>query len=165
MRTMISKEQFESLAFSLGVSDFDLMIVADGSGTVANKPCGYYEASYYRPDCKIFEHSGACSCGTNNFAELSPFLLALWQFNHNTQGKIFTKAVLDVLCVSDSELTVKCGNKEYTRSSNAALWASLAYYESIYDFTWKWVSRNSNPINKLADVKSRANRMLFDKAS
>ena len=160
-----TQDDFYRLADSLGVKNFDLVVVADGSGSVANEPCGYYAASLWRwgPDGgTVCEHFGGASGGTNNYAELTPFLFVLWQFQALYQREIVAYQPLQVLCVSDSEVTVKCGAGEYARNANLLLWASIDCLEEMgFDFTWRHVPRNSNPINTRADEQAKRIRKMF----
>ncbi len=57
-----------------------------------------------------------------------------------------------VQVVSDSELTVRCGNGRYGRKANGCLWAALAWFEANrYEIRWRHVARNSNAWSALAD--------------
>jgi ribonuclease HI len=137
----------------------NLVIVADGSGTVAKSACGW-AATLYWPDTKAFHRiTGGSSVGTNNLAELQPFLHALWYAKHiDCKGH-----TIRVLCISDSEVTVKCGSGEFARTANGALWAQVEWYESQgIQLYWHWVPRNSNEYNKWADEKAgEVRRMLL----
>lgn len=142
--------------------DFDLMIVSDGSGNTVDRPCGFYAASYEKATKTVREHFGGTNGGTNNYAELAPFLLALWQFQA-TFNPAGWKREVRVLCVSDSLITVNCGNGKFARNANRALWANLDWYsDNGYDFRWEHVPRNSNPINVRADCQAGKVRALFE---
>jgi ribonuclease HI len=151
----------EELADKLGVSDYDLMLVGDGSGSSLLTPCGWYVTAYERKTGKVWSHNGGASGGTNNYAELEPFIFALWAYRHvlwhyhteqnGNDGKMKVTPP-KVLIVSDSEVTVKGGTREYSRRANAPLWASIEWFEQKnYVIHWRWVPRNSNKFNLLAD--------------
>lgn len=53
-----------------------------------------------------------------------------------------------VTLVSDSEVTVRCGNRVYARRANGCLWAAVEWFErSGYDLRWHHLPRNSDPWN------------------
>lgn len=55
--------------------------------------------------------------------------------------------------ISDSEITVRCGNKQYQRRANGCLWAGIEWFEShAYVFQWHHVRRLSNAWNELMDA-------------
>lgn len=128
----------ERLATKLHAKDFDLMLVGDGAGNFVHTPCGWFVTLYERATSKVWEHWGGAGGGTNNYAELEPFVFALWAYRHvlwayhtgkmKDQGPVVTPP--RVLVVSDSELTVRCGTGEYARKANLPLWASVEWFES-----------------------------------
>ncbi len=157
----MGKVELEHLATSLKANEFDLMLVGDGAGSFVHTPCGWFVTLYERATGKVSEHFGGAGGGTNNYAELEPFSYALWAYRHvlwayhtgkygNTGAPVTNPP--RSLIVSDSEVTVGCGNKEYTRRANAPLWASIEWFESKgYKFQWVHVPRNSNPFHEKAD--------------
>jgi ribonuclease HI len=158
---------FEKLAEELGVKKFDLMLAGDGSGMTRKEACGWHCNCYYKPGGLIKEVFGGASSGTNNYAELVPYVHALWHF-HSAWVERFPgrKPDLTVLVVSDSELTVRCGNREYQRKANLALWAAVDWFEQNgYRFVWKHVPRNSNPLGKRSDKLAGEARGLFQTKS
>ena len=148
----------KDLARSLDIAEYDLLLVGDGSGTVYAEPAGWSCLAYDRIKDSIVLHAGAVTAGTNNFAELAPYAHALW-FHHQEHplGGPFRAHV-----VSDSELTVRCGNRQYTRRANGALWAAIEWFEGQgYRLRWHHVARATIPWNRLADeVAGRARRAI-----
>ena len=153
-----AKEGLEDLARSLAIAEYDLLLVGDGSGTVYAEPAGWSCLAYDRIKDSIVLHAGAVTAGTNNFAELAPYLAALW-FHHQEHplGGPFRVHV-----VSDSELTVRCGNRQYARRANGSLWAAIEWFERHgYRLRWHHVARATSPGNRLADeVAGRARRAI-----
>ena len=68
-----------------------------------------------------------------------------------------------VQIVSDSELTVRCGNGVYQRKANACLWAAVQWFElNGYLLAWRHVRRNSNAWSALMDsVAGQARRLML----
>lgn len=148
----------EQLATTLNL-DFDLLLVGDGSGTVLDMPCGWACIAYDRVRNQVTVHRGASSCGTTNFAELMPYVQALWHYHRNQPP---LEAVVEVAIISDSEVTVHCGNRRYARRANGCLWAAMEYFEAIgYFINWWHIPRNSNNWSAHADTLAGAARRLI----
>lgn len=148
----------------LGLGDFDLLLVADGSGTTADRPCGWHCVAYTPWSHRVVEHSGGATGGTNNYAELMPFVHALWAFHAERvcRGHDLSLRVL-VELISDSEVTVRCGNGRYGRNANQALWAAIDWFaHNGYRLHWNHVPRNSNPVNARADRAAGGVRRLLE---
>jgi ribonuclease HI len=148
-------EELDKLAMSLGIglNGLDLFLVGDGSGTTIDKPCGWFVWAHDRISNTVKKYFGGTNSGTNNYAELANFVHAMWAYH----ARLFKTPPQDkvdiwVVIVSDSELTVRCGNRVYERKANTPLWAVFDHLESLgYKFTWHHVLRNSNPFNTEAD--------------
>jgi ribonuclease HI len=140
----------EALAEELRLTDHDLLLVGDGSGSVYHRPTGWACVAYDRLKPQVTVHAGALTCGTSNFAELAPYVQALW-YHHQDHGQP-TQADTDVALVSDSEVVVRCGNRQYSRNANACLWAAIEWFERCgYRLTWRHVRRASIDWNVWAD--------------
>ena len=98
----------DNLSTELNLAEHDLLLIGDGSGTVYDKPAGWGCLAYDRRKQQLTLHAGATTCGTNNFAELAPYIQALW--HHHQDHEQEPPAPVRVQIVSDSELTVRCGN-------------------------------------------------------
>jgi ribonuclease HI len=162
------KADFEALVSELSLPEFDLLLVGDGSGTTYTKPCGWACVAWNRLTDEIDIHNGGTSCGTNNFAELIPYVQAIWHFDQIfrkfKEEEPTRKARIEI--VSDSEVTVKCGNKEYTRKGNACLWAAIECFEKTgwYDIHWTHVYRNTNRFSKRCDWLAGETRQAMEKS-
>jgi ribonuclease HI len=144
----------EALAKTLGLDEFDLLLVGDGSGNTVETPCGWHCSVFDRRAGTARQLFGSASAGTNNFAELSPYVHALWAYQtrrFGNAGAVPTNPVR-VAVVSDSEVTVRCGNRQYERRANGALWAAIEWFErNNYQIRWVHVRRNTNPLSALSD--------------
>lgn len=130
---------------------YDLVLVGDGSGTIATKPCGWACFAFEKAEDVVVRHFGGTNGGTNNYAELSPYLHAMWSY-HTRRSPSSAR----VFVVSDSELTVKCASGENARNANLSLWASYDWFthKAGYSVMWKHVPRNSNVLSQAADDKA-----------
>ena len=158
------KTDLEAIAKELSLPEFDLLLIGDGSGTTTQESCGWACVAWNKIADTIDMHSGAMSCGTNNFAELIPYVQAMWHFDQSYR-KIATPGVKGrIEIVSDSEVTVKCGNKEYTRKGNACLWGGVEWFENNgYAIHWTHVYRNTNVFSKKCDWFAGETRIAIDK--
>jgi ribonuclease HI len=161
----MSADDFEELGrkLGLGMTDFDIMLVGDGSGTTVDKACGWYCGAYMRPYTYAFR--GGASNGTNNFAELMPYVHALWTLHSMLNRWTYGKQHYKVTIVSDSEVTVRIGNGQYQATKNESLWAAMNWFkDNGYEITWIHVPRNSNPISTLADAEAKKARVQCSNA-
>ncbi len=154
------KEIFDKLISEMNLPPCDLLIIGDGSGTTRDEPCGWYCKAYSPYFGWMRDFFGCSNTGTNNYAELFPYIQALWHYEtiKLTLGITFTKVII----ISDSEVTVRCGNGSYNRNCNLSLWAAIDWFvQHGYQIVWKHVPRNSNPVNKLADEMSKKMRHML----
>lgn len=155
----------EAVAAALSLPEHDLLVVADGSGTKLDFPCGW---ACYLADLevgKVWTHLGGTSAGTNNYAELAPFVHALWHWHckHFAVGGKDRPVGVRVELVSDSEVTVRCGNGLYTRNANLPLWASIDWFAANgYRLHWNHLRRNTMWPHKETDRIGREVRNLFE---
>lgn len=156
---MITVDDCEELTTTLGVRDYDLLLAGDGSGTTADQSCGWYCTEYVRGKGQVFPHRGGSNRGTNNHAELAPYIHALWAYHARREKNGGRPLSPQVVIVSDSEWAVRCGNRQYDRNANKHLWAVFDWFETQgYRFRWFHVPRNSTPFHALADQEAGRTR-------
>lgn len=156
-----------ALAETLDLPAFSLLLVGDGSGSVYSEPAGWCCTAYDAVRHRAYVHAGAVTGGTNNFAELMPYLQALY-FHHTQEakdcakGRVKEPGVHTVCVLSDSELTVRCGQRRYSREANGFLWEAIAWFErNGYCLTWHHIRRSSIEWNAFADaVADEARRRM-----
>lgn len=143
------------------LTNYNAIIVCDGSGTIFKKACGY--AAILIHNVGDLSHEvviGGDSHGTNNFAELFPVVKCLWLLRNLRPGS----QNLKIAVISDSEWVIKTGRAEYSldlEKPNAILWESIKFAREQWSYavTWIHVSRNSNPYNTLCDELSKTIRI------
>lgn len=150
--------QFKHLLKELDIPPCDLLLIGDGSGTMLPNSCGWHVSAFLpKHDKYAFFHGGASS-GTNNYAELMPYIHVLWHID----AKRKNKGPYKVEIVTDSELTANCGSGKYSRKANRPLWAAIEWFESNnYEIGWRWVPRNTNYFSKLADKRAGEIRKMM----
>lgn len=137
----------------------EVIIFGDGSGTTIGNPFAWACFVVNMEAGTVYRITGGGSCGTSNYAELSPYVNAIWwvAFSGSLTGK------RRVGIVSDSELTVKCGRREYERRANGHLWAAIEHFEkSGFEIQWHHIRRNTNPVSKDCDLIAGGLRRMFD---
>lgn len=140
-------EDIETLSSALKLEEYDALLIGDGSGTVAATPSAWSCWRYLKASKKLELHHGASTFGTNQFAELMPYLGVLWLDHYEKHAR-----PRRIQIVSDSEVTVKCGNKDYGKSANLILWNMLDFLsDEGYLIKWKHVNRNTNDFNAACD--------------
>lgn len=137
------------------IPEADIYMLGDGSGTVLGKSCGWFVSVLDMKTGQTYLHFGGANHGTNNYAELYPYIHALWHYQSiGGEGK-------SVTIISDSELTVKCGRKEYDRRANLPFWAAIDQLGGMFNLQWHHLPRNSTPYHKLADSVAGKIRKLL----
>jgi ribonuclease HI len=154
-----ARRSLSALVRELSIDEHDLLLVGDGSGEDYRKPAGWCCVAYDRLLKRAIVHAGALTAGTTNFAELVPYWHALWYFDQEHKDNPLQN--FKVAIVSDSEMTVRCGNQQYKRRANGCLWAGIEWFEKrAYVFRWHHVRRLSNTWNELADTVAGHARSL-----
>lgn len=131
---------------------WDLLVFGDGSGGAwpgAGGFCAFMVDARRQLRAQII---GGHSNSTVNRMELGAYVEALnLHYNHILSGEI-DNPPYRVWIFSDSEYVVKSGNREQGRKANRDLWVVMEWYETRgYRFKWRWVPRNSTPLNAMSD--------------
>lgn len=156
--------ELEALSSELSLPEYDLLLLGDGSGTTCHESCGWACVAYNKLTDDIEFHNGSMSCGTNNFAELIPYCQALWHFDQFYKTVAAPGVAGRVEIVSDSEVTVRCGNGIYARKGNGFLWSGIEWFEKNgYNIHWTHVRRNTNKFSKRCDWLAGETRISLDK--
>jgi len=159
LKSQITTEQViqtsNLLTTQLQLPEHDVLILGDGSGTTIDKPCGWAVWLHFLKTGRAIRLFGGLSGGTNNMAELLPYIQALNLLDYIVRkaldGKPYNRTTR-VCIVTDSELTAKCGNGEYGRNYNQGLWASVDWFnKNGFHVTFHHVRRNTNPVSAACD--------------
>lgn len=134
----------------IGQNDWDVLLIADGSGSGWDSPTGWAVVVIDRLTGIRKVLYGGQNRGTINAAEVHPFLWGI-RYYHNVVRKDKDREIV-VCCLSDSEITVKCGQGVYKAKTNIDLWQALKYWESRgYIFRWQHVPRETLDLQILTD--------------
>lgn len=131
---------------------WDLLVFGDGSGVAWDAPGGFCAFMIDGRKHLRTHILGAHSSATVNRMELSAYVEAInFHYCHMIEGKI-DRPPYRVWIFSDSEYVVKSGSRQNARKANRDLWIVLEWYETRgYQFRWRWVPRNSTPLNAMSD--------------
>lgn len=147
-----------------GVNDWDLLLVGDGSGNRWNSPCGWA--------CVLVERGrsphlcyGGMSVGSNNLAEVMPYLQALtWYHDATRTPKRKRVGLVRVVVVTDSQLVVNHGTTAMDPSKalptrHRAIWAAFREFGRCgYQIEFHYAPRNSSLWNQAADLVASLSR-------
>lgn len=149
-------------SLKLDRSDVDLLLVGDGSGTTHEKPCGW-ACVCFEPKTEEFRlERGGSSSGTNNLAELTPYVHCLWNYQVRLEKEEpLYRVCKKVVIVSDSEWVVKCALGLYSKNALLHLWEGLKVQKKITWVRWFHRPRMSNPMLRWADAEAGKIRKMF----
>lgn len=144
---------------NIGTTDYDLLLIGDGSGSTWERPAGWACVSMDRRAGTRHMLAGGASAGSVGWAELEPYLCAIrHDFYVRQQGEL--KQARRVVIFSDSQSTVRIGNREYVPKANLDLWGAIAFWEQRgYSFKWVWIDRNTNLLHVLIDRCSKTGEL------
>lgn len=162
----------EEVLLQLGIANWDVLLVGDGSGTTLERGSGW-------ASILIDHHTGLRKCfwggmstGTVNLAELMPYLQGLtWYSRTHGPARLHDLRVrhrrpescLQVHIVSDSEIVVHQGQGKVRRKANYELWAAMDAVAALgYMIHWHWVGRDRLALNMVTDHLSRLARQAAE---
>jgi len=162
----------EELMRYLGVTDWDALIVGDGSGSGVGGTGGWAATMIDRHTCYRRLLLGAMSTCSSYLAELMPTLQAMLWYRETLGRAVVarlagTGGVATVHVVTDSQGLALTGNKTLDRGGPAApVWAALdRACGNKYRLVWHWVRRDQVDLNRLTDYLSRQGRLELTAAA
>lgn len=158
----------EALQTRLGISQYDLLLIGDGSGSRWEHPCGWACLLIDRLTRGRRVFFGAMNAGSINFAEALPYLQALnWFDAHFGKDRIKETGRLTVHVVTDSQVVATWGNAALTMTvpprKHIPLWGMLRAYKDVgYDIKFTWAERMTSQSNWLSDCIAGLSRRGLD---
>jgi ribonuclease HI len=154
------RETFEAMLRRLGIGEWDLVLVGDGSGSNWQHECGWaclaFEASTF--ERRVFY--GAMNKGTVNTAEMMAYLQPLcWYISKDQDNKTTGARVIHI--ITDSQYVEKRGpSGNAGAKKNHIMWSVLDLIKRQgYVMHWHHVPRDSVAANQFSDLLSRAARL------
>lgn len=150
---------------NIGPTDWDLLLVGDGSGSGWSASCGWAATLIDRNNLvarnlngrRLF--FGAAEPGSVNFAESAPYLQAIqWYDVHLGKDLLDVNGTLRCHIITDSQVIAKWGVAATNPHGKLprkglAIWASMREYARLgYQFEFHWARRQTSELNWLADL-------------
>lgn len=148
----------------LRITDWDFLVVGDGSGSTWGFPAGWAAVSVANRTFARKVWWGAVSDGTVNFAEIMAYMQFLtWlgarEDDRRAAGK--RRRVVHVHIITDSQYVSNTGAKttRFDVKKNSVLWAAfdvLARQGIVLH--WHWLARETTELNSYVDKLSKLAR-------
>ncbi len=143
----------------LGITDFDVCLIGDGSGTGWNDACGWACVLVDRLTHARQLFHGGMSTTSINVAEFMPYLQALcWYHSQHGSERMQRSGMIKVHVITDSQVTAVSGNRAADLTltlprANQALWASIRQFTTMgYRLQYHWLNRETTLYNQCADL-------------
>ena len=169
MKKSESEEQtLEQLLASLEISNWDFLIVGDGSGSNWDREAAWTSVSIERVTGERIVWYGGLNRGTVNFAEIMAYIQPLnWLVTReeDRRRKNRKPRVQRIHIITDSDYCRQVGNrKDKNVTKNAALWAVFdVFVRQGLCIEWHWLRRNACDLNTYCDQLSKLARRNMKK--
>lgn len=161
-------ETLEELLLRLQIqpSDWDLLIIGDGSGSNWNYQSGWASVSVEKETLERRIWFGAMNCGTVNFAEMMAYLQPLnWYVAAEISRRRKRRKVRfrNVHIITDSKYCKDLGVKQaLTPKKNGALWRIFDDFQRHgLLLHWHWIPRATVDLNVYVDKLSKEARLTI----
>jgi len=163
-------QRLSSLLTHLKISQWDALIVGDGSGTGWKMGAGWASVLIDHASHARKAFWGGMNTGTVTLGELFPYIHALsWYTGKDGPGRHRQRELsqlnrfMQVHIVTDSQVIATSGNRPASRRAHQELWAVFeAYQKRGFEFTFHFVERDRVDLNILVDEVSRQARLAVE---
>ena len=159
------KETFEALLQRLGIEEWDLVLIGDGSGSNWKCECGWACVTFEASTLERRVFYGAMNMGTVNVGEMMAYLQPLtWYLSKNQDDKLNKLSRSRVIhIITDSEYVKTRGqNGNVGSKRNHIMWSVLELIKRQgYVMHWHHVPRDSVAANQYADLLCKSARHLI----
>jgi ribonuclease HI len=156
-------ETFEAMLERLGIEEWDLVLVGDGSGSNWKRECGWGCVAFEANTLTRRVFYGAMNLGTVNVGEMMAYLQPLtWYLSRNQdEGKNKASRSRVIHIITDSEYVKTRGeNGNVGSKRNHIMWSVLDLIKRQgYVMHWHHVPRDTVALNMYADLLSKAARL------
>jgi ribonuclease HI len=158
----VFRETAQDLFDRLGIADWDLVLVGDGSGSNWGHEVGWACVAIQRTSFSRRVFHGGMNDGTVNVAEMMAYFAPLTWFMGLTAREAGVK---HVHIITDSQYVRDMGTRRAPVTggqANQLLWAAYQLAERQgYRIHWHWRNRDDVALNRFTDALSKANRLRF----
>jgi ribonuclease HI len=157
-------ESLENLLERFKITNWDFLIVGDGSGSDSNNSAGWASISIERETGQRLVRYGSVSHGTVNFAEAMAYLQPLtWIANREADRRSKSKLrrrLMNIHILTDSQYCQETGDgKKHEVNKNAGLWACIdGFVRQGFAIHWHKIGRETIELNRFADRLSKMAR-------
>jgi ribonuclease HI len=142
------------------ISQWDLLLVGDGSGTGWNDACGWATALIDNHMKTGRFYTGGMNLGSINLAEQMPYFQAVLHWRASGGGKelLERRGVLHAHIVTDSQVVANhgaqaCDFNQILPKTQGPLWAGWReLVREGFVFTFHWAPRESSLLNQACDM-------------
>ncbi len=164
--TEIENEYFQVLLDRLGIEEYDLILIGDGSGSKWGLPIGWAVTAIAKTSMERKVFYGAMNDGTVNIAEAMAYMQPLlWYATkvraERKQGGVTREHIVHI--ITDSEYVREVGSRGHVDfSTNQPIWAVYELLKrQCLQINWHWQRRDEVALNAFADLLSKRSRKLF----
>lgn len=164
------QELLGAIIHRLGIRQWDLLLVGDGSGSGWAQSCGWASVLIDRNNllgrvaARRFFY-GAMNQGSVNIAEAMPYLQALqWYDVHFGKEMLKTRGLLQVHVLTDSQTIAHWGTQAMTNEvalprKCLVIWAAMRELRRLgYHITMHWAPRMTTQLNWASDLVAGLSR-------
>ena len=152
-------ELLQAILDKAGITQWDLLLVGDGSGNKWHAANGWCCVLLDRLARGRRLHYGAMDAGSINLAEGMPYLQALnWYDNNGGKQRLRDQGTLNVHVITDSQVIAGWGTAAATLGvalprNNAVIWAGMRELGRLgYRMHYHWCNRATSGLNNVADL-------------
>jgi hypothetical protein len=158
-----SLDGIRHLAAELGISDWDVILVGDGSGSGWTVPTGWCCVLIDRVAKRRQKFYGGMNFGTSVMAELIPYVQALSYYHERRSrlgeaGPCRVHIITDALPIAtDGQALLRGGKSLLDLKSNQPFWGALAAFGQLgYRIAFHHLPRSTTVLNLYADDLSKS---------
>lgn len=157
------RESLQELLQRAAITEWDGLLVGDGSGSVKEGHCGWSVVVIDRVSRSRHLLYGGFSSGVICEAELLPYILGMHYYDKHYRTSI-QQPMRKIAIITDNVSVASLGEqacriRDPLPKTMTALLAPFRQFRSIgYEFKWRWMKRKTNEFNTAADLVAGLSR-------
>jgi|JI9StandDraft_2_1071091.scaffolds.fasta_scaffold266444_2 ribonuclease HI len=153
---MSKRQTLQALLNELGIKDWDVLLVGDGSGSAWNMGSGWGCVSIEKATQLRRSWYGACNLGSTNLAEIMAYIHPLtWYAREQVKSK--SSQFKQIHIITDSSYLASKGMQDDNNFGlDKAIWHMFDVFQSFgLVLNWHWARRETVELNCLVDRISK----------